>query len=163
MQIGIGVNSGPMNVGDMGSSFRRAYTVLGDSVNLGSRLESLTKFYGAQIIIGPDTYEQVKDVYECRFIDKIQVKGKDKPIVCFEPVCLIEDSSKELKQELNEFHNAYEMYCKKDWDHAQIELTKLSENGTRKFLYDLYLTRISELREQELTDDWDGTYRHTSK
>jgi class 3 adenylate cyclase len=84
--IGIGVNSGQMVVGNMGSQSRFSYTVMGDNVNLGSRLESLNKYYGTRILISDTTYEECKHVIFCRELDKIQVKGKSQAVTIYEPL-----------------------------------------------------------------------------
>jgi adenylate cyclase len=84
--IGIGVNSGQMVFGNMGSSSRMSYTVMGDNVNLGSRLESLNKYYGTRIIISDSTYEEVKQMVYCRELDTIQVKGKSHAVTIYEPM-----------------------------------------------------------------------------
>jgi len=162
IKVGIGLNTGPMNVGDMGSSFRKAYTVLGDSVNLGSRLESLTKFYGVQILVGPETKQQC-DKWTFRFIDKIQVKGKHEPVEVFEPVSLTKKMNKNTKLELEEYRKAYETYLQQDWGTAKRLFIELVKTPVSANLYQIYLDRIDSLQHQELPDDWDGTFTHTSK
>jgi adenylate cyclase len=86
--IGIGVNTGEMVYGNMGSPNLFSYTVMGDNVNLGSRLESLNKYYGTKVIISDSTYEEVRELVFCRQLDTIQVKGKSQAVTIYEPMGL---------------------------------------------------------------------------
>ena len=162
IKIGVGLNSGVMNVGDMGSSYRRAYTVLGDAVNLGSRLESITKFYGAEILVGERTAELCPDIVFA-FMDRIQVKGKDEPIAVYQPLGIRSEVTDAKRDEVKRFDLAYSEYLKQNWSQAVEKLMALQTDFPEVKVYQVYLERIKDLCEQELAQDWDGVFRHTSK
>ncbi len=162
IQIGIGINSGMMSVGNMGSEFRMAYTVLGDAVNLGSRLEGLTKGYGVWLIVSESTKDAVPE-YAYREIDRVRVKGKDKPVVIYQPLCLAEDIDKHWKDELKLYREALRLYRAQEWDTAEMNLLNLQRTSRSPGLYKVYVERVAQYRAHPPEPDWDGVFTHTSK
>ena len=167
LNVGIGLNTGPCVVGNMGSDFRFNYSVLGDTVNVASRLEARTKDYRIPIVIGAQTEQQAKEKFATMEIDRIQVKGKTEPETVFTVL-----GHAELRQDPN-FQQLRELtagmlrsYREQDWKQALEAMEFCRKTGERfgiAALYDMYAERIEAFRRTPPPPDWNGVYEAESK
>lgn len=157
LDMGIGLNTGDMSVGNMGSSTLQNYTVLGDSVNLAARLEGLNKDYGTHILIGSDTYEEVKNIFVCRELDLVRVKGKKEATPIYE---LISEklTSEQDQNWLTEYNKAREAYKNKNFIEASMLYEKCISLKPQDKTSKVFLKRCEDFKINPPDADWDGTY-----
>ena len=167
LRIGIGLNSGPCVVGNMGSDFRFNYSVLGDTVNLASRLESRTKDYRLSLVIGSRTAERAKEKFATIEIDLIQVKGKKQPELVFTVLGRAELAEDPQCAELRDLNTQMlAAYRKQQWDEAERLIERCRKTAGHfgvDGLYEMYVERIAVYRAEPPPPDWTGVYEAETK
>ncbi len=153
LKIGVGLNTGEAVIGNLGSHERFDYTAIGDNINLGSRLEGLTKQYSVDIIVSESTKKDVKDKFVTRELDLVAVKGRKEPVRIFELVGLKSSVKVNTISIIKDFEHALHLYRSQKWTEAIKAFKKVHDSASG-----IFIERCEEFRKNPPGKSWDGTY-----
>ena len=163
LDLGVGINTGQMVVGNMGSKDRLIYTAVGDPVNVAARLEGLSKEYGVRVVVGEATVAAAPDAFAYRLLDLVAVKGRGEPLRCYEVMARTDALAPAAREMLARYHEALALYRARRWEEALRLLDALAREAPADGPIALYRRRARALLADPPPEDWDGVFVAESK